>query len=63
LYTHEGLGSNFYGVNADNLYKNDAARKKVEEINGILTKFNSIVDAVVEKKGGFYFIRDTKVAI
>jgi hypothetical protein len=32
LYTHEGLGENFFGsVKADNLYKNDAARKKLEE--------------------------------
>lgn len=63
LYTHDGLGEKFFGVNADNLYKSDASRKKLEEVSGILTKFNSIVDAVVERKNGFYFIRDTKVSI
>jgi hypothetical protein len=32
LYTHDGLGANFFnGQAADNLYKNDAARKKLEE--------------------------------
>jgi len=64
LYTHDGLGANFFGgVAADNLHKNNDARKKLEEYEGILTKFNSIVDAVDEKRNGFYFIRDTKISI
>ena len=62
LYTHEGLGANFFNTGADNLYTNDKARKKLEEYNGLLTKFNSWVDAVVERKNGFYFIKDTKFA-
>ncbi len=61
LYTHEGLGANFFGVKADNLYKNNDARKKLEEYEKMLTKFNSYVDAVVERRNGFYFIKDTKV--
>lgn len=62
LYTHDGLGANFFGGNAaDNLYKNDGARKKLEEYEELLTRFNSWVDAVVEKKNGYYFIKDTKI--
>ena len=63
LYTHDGLGEKFFGVNADNLHKNEAARKKLDEIGNLLTKFNSWVDAVVEKRNGFYFIKDTKVIV
>lgn len=62
LYTHDGLGANFFNTPADNLYTNDKARKKLEEYNGLLTKFNSWVDAVVERRNGFYFIKETKFA-
>jgi len=62
LYTHDGLGANFFNTPADNLYSNDKARKKIEEYNGLLTKFNSWVDAVLERKNGFYFIKETKFA-
>jgi len=32
LYTHDGLGANFFnGIAADNLHKNNDARKKIEE--------------------------------
>lgn len=62
LYTHDGLGANFFNTAADNLYTNDKARKKLEEYCGLLTKFNSWVDAVVERRNGFYFIKDTKIA-
>jgi len=62
LYTHDGLGANFFGGQAaDNLTKNAAARKKLEGYEELLTKFNSWVDCVVEKKNGFYFIKDTKI--
>ena len=63
LYSHDGLGANFFGVNADNLYKNDGARKKLEEAAKNLTKFNSWVDAVVEKRNGYYCIKDTKMVL
>ena len=61
LYTHEGLGANFFPVKADNLHKNADARKKLEEYGEQLTRFNSWVDAVVERRNGFYFIKDTKL--
>jgi len=54
LYTHEGLGSNFIqgkvGKNLD----------KLKACVDTLTKFNSWVDAVVERRNGYYFIKDTK---
>jgi len=62
LYTHDGLGANFFGGQAaTDLTKNGAAKKKLEEYEELLTKFNSWVDAVVEKKNGFYFIKDTRI--
>ena len=62
LYTHEGLGANFFnGLAADNLYKNADAAKKIEGYSDMLTKFNSWVEAVVERRNGFYFIKDTKI--
>lgn len=61
LYTHDGLGANFFNTAADNLYSNDKAKKKLEEYGALLTKFNSWVDAVVERRNGYYFIKDTKI--
>ena len=61
LYTHDGLGANFFNTPADNLYSNDKAKKKLEEYGALLTKFNSWVDAVVERRNGYYFIKDTRI--
>lgn len=61
LYTHEGLGSNFFAQKAANLHSNKDACKKVEAAFAQLTKFNSWVDCVVEKRNGYYFIKDTKM--
>ena len=61
LYTQDGLGANFFNVKPDNLYKNNDARKKLEEAAELLTRFNSYVDAVVERRGGYYLIKDTKL--
>ena len=61
LYTHEGLGSNFFSQKATNLHSSKDALKKVEAAFANLTKFNSWVDCVVEKRNGYYFIKDTKM--
>jgi hypothetical protein len=62
LYTQDGLGANFFnGVKPDNLHKNNESRKKLEEYSELLTKFNSYVDAVVERRNGFYLIKDTRI--
>lgn len=63
LYTHDGLGANFFNTAADNLYTNDKAAKKLNDYSALLTRFNSWVDAVVERRNGFYFIKDTRLAL
>lgn len=62
LYSHDGLGDGFFGK-AQNLHTNAAARAKVEEQVANLTRFNSHVDAVVERRNGFYFLKDTKLTL
>lgn len=62
LYSHEGLGSNFLGK-ATNLHKDAGAAKKVKEQVATLTRFNSWVDAVVERRNGYYFIKDTRMVL
>jgi hypothetical protein len=61
LYTHEGLGANFFPQKAANLYSDSKAAAKVKESFDLLTRFNSWVDAVVERRNGYYFIKDTKM--
>ena len=59
-YSHEGLGANFLGK-AVNLHNDAAAAKRVEKTLANLQKFNVWVDAVVERRNGWYFIKDTRV--
>ena len=59
-YSHEGLGSDFFGK-AANLHTDAGARSKFEKNCANLTKFNVWVDAIVEKKNGWYYIKDTKL--
>ena len=49
------------GQSPENLYKNDKSRKKLQACAKALTKFNTWVEAVVERRNGFYFVRDTKL--
>ena len=56
----DGLGAEFLGK-AANLWDNNAAWKKVSAQCEKLTKFNTFVDAVVERKNGQYLIKDTKL--
>ena len=63
LYTHEGLGSNFMPTKACDLSSDKAALGKVKSAFANLTKFNSWVDCVVEKRNGYYFIKDTKMVL
>jgi len=60
VHSHEGLGAEFFGK-ASNLHSDAAALKKVQGQVDNLTKFNTFVDAVVEKKNGQYLIKDTKL--
>jgi len=61
LYTHEGLGGAFFPQKAANLHSDAKALGKVKESLDQLTRFNSWVHAVVERRNGYYFIKDTKM--
>lgn len=61
LYTHEGLGANFFPVKATNLWNDSKAAGKVGASMDLLTRYNSWVDCVVERRHGYYFIKDTKM--
>lgn len=62
LYTHEGLGENFFaGLKPADLRNDDILKKKLEGYFEVLIRFNAWIDAVVEKRNGFYFIKDTKI--
>ena len=60
VHSHEGLGANFFGK-ASNLWSDAAALKKTEKQVATLTKFNTFVDAVLERKNGQFLIKDTKL--
>ena len=59
-YSHEGLGANFFGK-ATNLWSDAAGLKRVEKACANLMKFNVWVDAIVERRNGWYYIKDTKL--
>ena len=61
LYTHEGLGANFFPAKASNLWSDSKACGKVSGAIDLLTRYNSWVDCVVERRHGYYFIKDTKM--
>ena len=54
-YSNNGLGADFFGP------AGSFNKAKVEGQVSNLTRFNSWVDAVVERVNGFYVIRDTKL--
>lgn len=59
-YSHEGLGANFFGK-ASNLWSDAAAAKRVEKSFANLKKFNVWVDAVVERRNGWYYLKDSRM--
>ena len=59
-YSHEGLGADFFGK-AANMHSDAGARGKFEKNCANLLKFNVWVDAVVERRNGWYYIKDTKL--
>ena len=59
-YSHEGLGAAFFGK-PTNLWSDKAGFKKFEAAVANLLKFNVWVDAVVERRNGWYYIKDTKL--
>lgn len=61
LYTHDGLGTNFFKQAATDLGSDSKAAAAVTGAFGTLTRFNSWVDAVVERRNGYWFIKDTRM--
>merc|ERR1712227_154201 len=61
LYTHEGLGANFFPQKPTDLHNDKKACDKVKGSFDLLTRYNSWVDCVVERRHGYYFIKDTKM--
>jgi hypothetical protein len=61
LYTHEGLGANFFPQKPTDLWNDKKALEKVKGSFDLLTRYNSWVDCVVERRHGYYFIKDTKM--
>jgi hypothetical protein len=61
LYTHEGLGANFFAGKPSDLSSDKKACDKLKASCDLLTRYNSWVDAVVERRNGYYFIKDTKM--
>jgi hypothetical protein len=57
-YSHEGLGHNFFGKPAD-FHSDSKARAHFDSQVANLTKFNVWVDAVVELRNGWYYIKET----
>ena len=51
----------FRGQKPENMHKNPEARKKLEEYAQMMIRFNTWVDAVVERRNGWYVIKDTKL--
>jgi hypothetical protein len=58
----EGIGAEFFGKVA-NLHSEKAALTKATNQFNRLTDFANIVDAVVERRNGQYYIKDTKLRI
>lgn len=62
VHSQDGNGANFFGK-AANLHSDAGAAKKFEKQATAMCKFNTFVDAVVEKKGNMWCIKDCKLRI
>lgn len=56
-YSHNGLGAKFFG---DSKFSAGRAAR-VEGHVANMTRFNSFVDAIVERQNGFYYIKETSL--
>lgn len=63
LYTQDNdKGINFFnGLTPKNLYKDADAKKKVEGYVNSITRFNVWLDAVIERKNGFWIVNDCRI--
>ena len=60
----QGKGDDFFsGVKGPcNLYKNQEALDMIEKQLKAMLKFNVWVDAIIERQGHFFLIRDTRIS-
>lgn len=60
----ENKGSEFFsGMKPCNLYKNPEALQNIQRQVKIMTKFNVWIDAILERQGTYFLIRDTKITV
>jgi hypothetical protein len=58
----EGSVSNFFtGTKPCNLYKNEEALAIIEKHVRLMHRYNVWLDALIERKGTFYLLRDTQI--
>lgn len=63
LYSYEeSKGAEFFNdIKPCNLYKNPEVLQQIQKQVKIMTKFNVWIDAIIERQGTFFLIRDTKI--
>ena len=59
----DGLGVNFFGKNhpPSNLHKNEEEFEFVKKVCNRFLRFNIWVEAVLERRGNYFLIRDTEL--
>lgn len=62
VHSQDGMGATFFGK-AANMHSDAAAAKKFEKQAASMCKFNTYVDAVVEKKGNMWCIKESKLRV
>lgn len=61
LYSHNGLGQEFFPKLDPASVEASNAHSKLKKYQATLLRFNVHVEAIVEKIGGSFFIRDTEM--
>lgn len=63
LYTYEdNKGMEFFNnMPPCNLYKNPDALQTIENLTKRMIKFNIWIDAIIERQGIYFLIKDTKI--
>lgn len=61
LYSHKGLGKEFFQKLEPSTVEGSNHYAKLKKYQATLMKFNVYVDAILEKVGGSFFIRDTEM--
>jgi hypothetical protein len=61
LYSHGGLGAEFFPKIEPASAMSPSNMAKLKGYKADLLKFNVHVEAILEKVGGAYFIRDTQI--